>query len=214
MYKLLITIRIKPDQNTMYLNKTYYDFLKSYFDVEVAFPKSIEQYQEMVKRNDILVVSGGGDLPARYYNEEDDPTNTFENDEIDQMDFDLVKLFRKANKPVFGICRGIQVINVMYGGTLFQNISNHQGPEIFHYNNVLSDSILAKHVDEKIYVNSYHHQNIKDLADGFKVSCISEDGYIEGIEGDGIFAVQWHPERIVENQKKIINYMMTLIQSA
>ena len=129
----------------------------------------------------------------------------------DLYEMDLIRAFVAAGKPVFGICRGLQVVNVTYGGTLYQDIST-QRPQArlhrdgqaydrhFHPVQVVAgtrlDSLLGAAASEKI--NSIHHQGIKDLATDFVVEAFCpEDGTIEAIRHRGnawIAAVQWHPE--------------------
>ena len=129
----------------------------------------------------------------------------------DLYEMELIRAFVAAGKPVFGICRGLQVVNVTYGGTLYQDIST-QRPQArlhrdgqaydrhFHPVQVVAgtrlESLLGTSASEKI--NSIHHQGIKDLAPDFVAEAFCpEDGTIEAIRHRGdawIAAVQWHPE--------------------
>ena len=99
-------------------------------------------------------------------------------------------------QPILGICAGIQEINVIFGGTLNQDIPNHKLKDQSKHNVKLTMKSFLYDVykSESIKVNSYHKQSIKDLAPEFKITAISDDGIIEGIEKDNIVAVQWHPE--------------------
>ena len=159
---------------------------------------------------DGLVLHGGADVwPGSYGEVPLRPEWT--GDRIrDEYEIALVKAFEAARKPVFGICRGLQLINVAHGGTLFQDIAT-QKPEArqhrdadaydlnFHQVEVLPGTRLAELLRERRpNINSVHHQGIKDLAAGFTVEAVSpDDGVIEAIRlkgGPWVFAVQWHPE--------------------
>lgn len=147
---------------------------------------------EIVKIADGLYIPGGPDVDPKFYGEEMNGTKDFY-DEIDELDLALIDAFYKANKPILGICRGHQIINVYFGGTLYQDIGGHDETE--HEVNVKKGSFIDNiYQTELLHVNSYHHQNIKDVAPGFEVVCTSTDGYVEAIAKDKIVSVQWHPE--------------------
>lgn len=115
------------------------------------------------------------------------------------MDFTLIKSFHKSNKPILGICAGIQSINVCFGGSLFQDIPNHTSKEetTMHLIKLEKGSFLEKcYGTDMIKVNSSHHQSVNRVADNFKVTALSEDGIIEAIEYNNILGVQWHPEHM------------------
>jgi putative glutamine amidotransferase len=162
---------------------------------------------------DALVLHGGADVSPRSYGEEP-LQERWAGDRIrDEYEIDLVAAFERQGKPVFGVCRGLQLLNVAYGGTLYQDIPT-QRPEAlqhrdavvydlnFHTVDILAGSRLASLYPElpRVKVNSIHHQAIKDLAPGFTVEAVSnEDGLIEAIRRDDaakpyLAAVQWHPE--------------------
>jgi putative glutamine amidotransferase len=160
---------------------------------------------------DGLVMHGGVDLSPASYGEEPLKPEWSGDPVRDEYEMALVRAFSDAGKPVFGICRGLQLINVAHGGTLYQDIST-QLPESlvhrdaatydlnFHEVDILPDTRLAQLLGGRgrHRINSVHHQGIKDLAPGFAVEAVSpEDGVIEAIRHEGecwIAAVQWHPE--------------------
>ena len=115
----------------------------------------------------------------------------------DKDEYDYLDAFSKANKPIFGICRGIQLINVYFGGSLHQHIGdNHKSGS--HNINVIKNSFIDKAYPDGMRSNSSHHQAVKKLAPGFKISAISDEGIIEAIENPekNIYATQFHPERM------------------
>jgi putative glutamine amidotransferase len=163
---------------------------------------------------DGLVMHGGVDVWPGHYGEE--PLQPqWAGDRIrDEYDMALLTAFERAGKPVFGICRGLQLINVTYGGTLYQDIAT-QLPQAarhrdavsydlnFHSVDLLPDSRLAQLYPgvERARINSIHHQAIKDLAPDFDIEAVSHpDGLIEAIRRRDLpgqsymAAVQWHPE--------------------
>jgi putative glutamine amidotransferase len=160
---------------------------------------------------DGLVMHGGADVWPGSYGE--DPIKPeWKGDRVrDEYEIALVKAFADAGKPVFGICRGLQLINVAYGGTLYQDIGTqlprsrqHRDAKIydkhFHHVELVEGSHLSQLLaaEESRKVNSIHHQGIKQLAPGFVAEAHStEDGVIEAIRHTGdawVAAVQWHPE--------------------
>ncbi len=115
----------------------------------------------------------------------------------------------KLNKPVLGICRGCQLLNVAQGGTLYQDVNSQREnsflhmqpaprPEPTHYVNLGKDSRMAEMFhSERILTNSFHHQAIKDLAPGFKAVAHADNGVIEGFESSEhtfVMGIQFHPE--------------------
>ena len=163
-----------------------------------------------------LMLTGGGDVAPSLYGET--PHATFDAAEPgrDAFEIALVKAARARKLPIFAICRGAQVLNVACGGTLVQDIPSQlkeAGPHsltvppndsysLAHEVWVDKDSLLSKLmkdrlVDESVEVNSRHHQAVKDVAPGFKVSATAPDGVIEAIEDPSArfcLGVQWHPE--------------------
>ena len=162
---------------------------------------------------DGLVLHGGADVSPLSYGEQP-LQERWAGDRIrDEYEIELVAAFERHGKPVFGVCRGLQLVNVAYGGTLYQDIQTqrpnallHRNPAVydrnFHTVDIVPDSRLASlYPDERrVKVNSIHHQAIKELARGFAVEAVSsEDGIVEAIRREDpgkpyLAAVQWHPE--------------------
>ena len=161
---------------------------------------------------DGLLISGGGfDIDPKLYGEEPHPK--LGKIQPDRTDFEI-KLLKSAvekRMPVLGICGGHQLINVYFGGTLYQDIPsqynntiNHRQPTPsntpYHPVKINPSTRLSKIAKfDTATVNSTHHQSVKEIGKGLKISATAEDGIIEAVEynGDGfIIGVQWHPERI------------------
>lgn len=169
--------------------------------------KDAEAYASIL---DGLCISGGEDIdPSIYGCEKEELTEVYDR-RFDDSDLLLYRAFVKKDKPVFGICRGIQLINAAEGGDLIQDIpslleSEHNQrrmtPPIAddgtaHMVRTAAGTRLQKLCGSEFPVNSYHHQAIQTPAPGFAVSAYSSDGIIEAIEKNRVIAVQWHPERM------------------
>lgn len=158
---------------------------------------------------DGLVLHGGADVWPGSYGEEP-LREQWKGDRVrDDYEIASVHAFRKAGKPVFGVCRGLQLMNVAFGGTLYQDLATQKPSEVTHRDAVTYDnnfhhvsfeagSRLANFYQSGQKINSIHHQAIKDLAPGFAIEArCTEDGTIEAIRHTGkdwLAAVQWHPE--------------------
>lgn len=145
-----------------------------------------------------LIIAGRDrDINPKYYGEEpleglEYPEDLYE----DELDFRLIELFEKSNKPILGICSGLQSLNIYHGGTLKQHIDEHTSKEqlVRHNVDIEEGSFVHSLYGSKTEVNSIHHQAINKVADGFKVTAVAEDGNIEAIEKGNLIGVQWHPE--------------------
>ncbi len=168
---------------------------------------------DFLDRCDGLMVTGGEDVDPAFYGAERHPACGPTVPERDAFDKLLVARALEKNMPILGICRGIQLMNTVMGGTLYQDIPSEWDTEICHrmerpftrveHNvTVLPGTPLFELVKkDSIGVNSIHHQCIKDLAPGCEVMAKTTDGIIEAIWHPGyryVRAVQWHPERLLE----------------
>lgn len=157
-----------------------------------------------VNEYDALLIPGGADVDPHFYGEKKSPLCFGVNEELDAWEIGLAKQFAAAGKPVLGICRGCQVLNVAFGGTLVQHITSkvkHSSMtgDMVHPTRVEEGSWLAEVYSScSVTTNSAHHQCVKDLAPGFAAVQFAEDGIIEAIVHKElpIWAVQWHPERM------------------
>jgi putative glutamine amidotransferase len=160
---------------------------------------------------DGLVLQGGNDVAPETYGETPLHTDWHGDRVRDRYELELIDAFVKAGKPVFGVCRGLQLLNVMFGGTLLQDITT-QRPESrehrvlgkyerhFHEVEIVPGTRLAQLYPgvTRAIANSIHHQGIKDVAPDFVVEArCPEDGMVEAVRRRGpgyVAAVQWHPE--------------------
>lgn len=160
------------------------------------FPVVSEQnIDEICKMCDGLILPGSSNhIPPHYYKQDPIAEHPYELHEY-ELDSAAIKTFANAGKPILGICGGHQAINVFYGGTLNQLIDGHNGSGLTHKTNIKRGTFLSKtYGKDSIETNTYHRQSIKDLAEGFVISAVAEDGTIEAIEKGNIVGIQWHPE--------------------
>lgn len=179
---------------------------------------------------DGVMFTGGNDISPVLYGEEPIKEVVSISEDRDSYEFALYKEAFKRNMPVLGICRGIQLINAASGGTLYQDIYSELKDIKGHYQSDTPSDNLYHSVDiskgsklynifgsEKILVNSFHHQSVKKVADGFKITAKASDGIIEAIENihkDFIVGVQWHPEGLVEKHPQFIKLFEAFINAA
>lgn len=169
--------------------------------VELSDP---EQAVQDALTCDGLLLPGGGDMDPKFYGQERIPACGEPNLLRDAAEPLLLRAFLAANKPVLGICRGIQVMNAVLGGDLYQDIKPfehlpHNGHWAkVHTVTVRRGTLLSRILgQDTVLVNSQHHQAVDRVAPGFTLAALSEDGIVEAIEKpDAGFClgVQWHPE--------------------
>jgi len=180
----------------------------------VATGMDVDTIPGMLARVDGVLLTGGSDLDPQLFGAGNNPKIYGIDPARDAFEIALVKHLVDIGKPFLGICRGIQVINVALGGTLYLDIADELptalkhdyftptfAPEkLSHRVSVEDGSLLAGLVGaEPFKVNSRHHQAIKDLAEGLKVTAHAKDGIIEGVELPShpfALGVQWHPESL------------------
>lgn len=188
-----------------------------------------EVIQAQLENVDGLIISGGdNDINPKLYGQKLEKETVSPNDKRDFFDFHLAALAKKMKKPSLFICRGHQVATIENGGTLYQDVSYAPNITIKHHNNPSPDypahmvdidkdsflfDILQK---DKVWVNSFHHQLVKDVPQGYKVTALAPDGCIEAIEPikrDCFYlSLQWHPEMMAakgnEDMKKIFTRLI------
>jgi putative glutamine amidotransferase len=195
------------------INMQYVDSVLRAGGVPVTLPcvADREAVHAAVQAADAILLPGGGDVISHAYGEEPHPKTMYQDPHRDQMEFEVTRFALEQGKPILGICRGVQVLNVAFGGSLIQDVPSQVPEVILHYSYALEPwlvhtidieegSLLARIFGTtSMLVNSYHHQAVKDVGDGLRINCRARDGVIEGIEaadGRPILGVQFHPEEL------------------
>lgn len=185
---------------------------------------------ELLGRLDGLVFTGGGDIEIHRFNGEPHEKLYDLDAERDEIEIQLVRQAAEDHKPFLGICRGLQITNVAFGGTLYThipdqlpgalkhtNFPDHPWDYLAHPVQVSEGSRLADILGEPIVqVNSLHHQGIKDLAGNLRAIASAPDGLVEAIElPEHPFAlgVQWHPECLPQDAR-MQNLFRALVQAS
>ena len=163
---------------------------------------------EPVDGLDGLLLTGGVDVNPRLFRQEPHEANDKPDDERDALEQRMLESALEQDLPVLAICRGMQLFNVVHGGTLEQHVEGHVQPGVAeaHPIGVEAGTRLAQAIGPgKHVVNSRHHQIVDQTAPGLRISARSEEGYPEALERDDkkfAVAVQWHPEDLVENREE------------
>lgn len=157
---------------------------------------------------DALILPGGTDITPGFYGQENHGSRGI-NTELDLLQFQALEYFVRAKKPILGICKGMQVINVYFGGTLIQDLPNHSEHQqaegdLLHSSIITKPCVLSQLYGEEFTINSNHHQAVDKLGKHLHIIQMSHDHVVEGIVHDTlpIIAVQWHPERLPFVQTK------------
>ena len=195
------------------LNQDYADAVLRAGGTPLIFPLTAdtERLSLLLDQVDGLLLTGGQDVEPAAYGEERKPCCTDCCPERDAMEFPLCREALKRRMPVFAICRGLQLLSCVLGGTLYQDLEEEFGSAMRHPRHevpadpvheveVRPDTLLASITGAgPLGVNSRHHQGIKVLGQGLQINAAAPDGLIEGIELPGeafVLGVQWHPETL------------------
>ncbi len=224
-----ITCSAEVDGRRFFINKQYAKAVAEAGGAPLLLPVLTGMEVDYLKVLDGVLLSGGGDVDPVLLGEAPHPSTGNINPQRDVFEIKLTQRALAIGLPVLGICRGIQVMNVAAGGTLFQDISlipdsslDHlqQAPRRLptHDLDILPGSLLARLLDGvSVRVNSIHHQAVDRVAGRFTVTACSPDGVVEGLEATGsayAVGVQFHPEEMWEHDRKFLNIFKSLVESA
>lgn len=225
---ILITNKYAEDPNNfgvgryLRIKENYVNaILKAGGDPILSAHGSAENYARIC---DGVLLSGGMDVNPIRYGEKPYKEGLAFHDDVDSREIEIFNAFNKLNKPIFGVCRGIQLINTALCGTLVQDIPTmvdtkaHKESIIegkkAHYVKSVEGSLMHKFFGDEFIVNTHHHQSVKVCGKGLKATAITDEGVIEAVEHEDkpIFAVQWHPERIIGEENFEMENMMPLFE--
>ncbi len=222
---------MKSGLSGVYLGKDYTDAVYEAGGHPVALPftKDLKLIQEWADRLDGLILTGGEDIAPSLYGEEPRQGLGDVSPLRDHFEARLLVCMIDKNKPVFAICRGIQVLNAVMGGTLFQDLTREWPSSLQHSQNAPRDH--SAHVvkigkgtklqqivgADDLPTNTFHHQAVKQIAPGFAPSAHSRDGLIEAVEDPlraFVIGVQWHPENLWRSSERHFRLFATFVDTA
>ncbi|MDX9959675.1 MAG: gamma-glutamyl-gamma-aminobutyrate hydrolase family protein, partial [Spirochaetia bacterium] len=200
-----------PGMERSYVNHDYVTAVAAAGAVPLMLPviQDLELIRRQVAATDGILMTGGYDPDPLLYGENPNRRIDFIFPEVDEHQLAVIRVANELGKPILGICRGLQMLNIAFGGSLYQDLTLIPGSYIQHYQKsrketrghqvtLTEGTMLAKLFPETVILtNSFHHLAVKDLAPGFTVNALAPDGVIEGMEresGVPVLAVQWHPE--------------------
>lgn len=224
-----LTGSFKPDDWSPqhFLNESYFHAIRQFGGIPVLIPvlADKEELEYLLSTLDGLVLTGGDDIDPVLFGEAILNDTVKLCPERDRAEYDALRLAVQRDLPILGICRGVQVMNVYYGGTLWQDIpaqlsgcGQHRMEAPYHRTAHLCIPEKGTPIGKwgTFGVNSHHHQAIKDVAPGYLCMGKGEDGIIEAIY-DPVhrfrWGVQWHPERIWDIEQTSAEVFRAFIQS-
>ncbi|TPV45879.1 gamma-glutamyl-gamma-aminobutyrate hydrolase family protein [Bacillus dicomae] len=224
-------LRGLPGQDMAIFSYDYIRSLQRAGATVVLLPiEEVDQIESTLNQLDGLLLAGGADINPIYYGDTPKSYIGTVEEERDNFELNLAKQALEKDIPILGICRGLQVLNVAAGGSLYQDLEQEMGPEYFHVReqfrkwqgshsvDLLEEGKIYEAIGQKsLMVNSFHHQAVKTLGKDFEASAWSFDGVIEAIESKAhryVAAVQWHPEMMSERdvlQQRLFNQFVNEI---
>ena len=223
-----ITTYGRGEEDKFPIPANYVDSVRRAGGIAVLIPPGQQEPQRLLSRLDGLVLAGGGDIDPACYGGQDHESIYMTDSERDQTEIELARFAVEQGFPTLGICRGMQVLNVAMGGTLYEHLPDVVGEEIKHRLppreptphavSVKPESFLASLLSKcEFDASSWHHQALRKVADGFQVVAYAPDGTIEAIEMPAhpwLVAVQWHPELTAAtdpNQQKLFDEFVAAV---
>lgn len=193
-----------------HLGNTYVVSISKVGGIPVILPTIMDEddMERYISLCDGFLFSGGIDISPAFYGEDSHIKLGATSQALDKAQLPLMKKIIAARKPVLGICRGHQVLNVATGGTLYQDLSEKDGVYVKHFQEtdpgdishqvfLHPDSILSTVFENTIYTNSYHHQAVKTTGPDVRIIAHSKDDIVEAIQLENYpfgLGIQWHPE--------------------
>lgn len=215
------------DRNSLWMLTEYLEALQLAGGTPVIFPFNIcdSEAEYLVSLCDGLLFTGGQDVHPSVYGEEDRTGHLIPCPRRDELERRVLLAALSAEKPVFGICRGLQLFNAVLGGTLYQDLPSEHPSAIAHrqgkpyekasHSVALQGPIAGLLQKNTLDVNTLHHQAVKELAPGLSPMALSPDGLIEAFwkpDYRFLWAVQWHPEyrfRVDPDSQTLFRYFVT-----
>ena len=213
---LPIGITFTPDKDPSLKNSVemeYIDAIERHGGLPIpVLARNRDSWQDILKLVKGLVLSGGVDVDPYYFDEEPLLGCGQVTPERDKMEILLIKTALAKKLPILAICRGVQVLNIACGGDIYQDLTLKSGRQLehmqqaprsypFHSISIREGTLLGRILGQKnkLRVNSFHHQAVKNPGNGLQVSAVAEDGVIEAIESTlhpFVLGVQWHAEAL------------------
>lgn len=196
--------------------------------VQLPAIQNTTDFEYIFRHIDGLLIPGGCDIAPYFFGEQPDKNLGHIDAVVDRHEIELIRLAYDAGIPILGICRGHQVINVAFGGSLYQDIpsalpdaighdqSGCKREEFYHKIEILPSSTLHQIFGkDSVYVNSFHHQAVKQLGEGLRTVATAPDGIIEAFESTGdrfVLGVQFHPESMFGLYPEFTNLFRVFVE--
>ena len=221
----------RDEKNAFSLPAQYLESVRRAGGVPFLIAPDETEFDEILPRLSGLVLTGGGDMNPELYQGDSHETIYMIDDERDQGETEIFNRFHETGLPILGICRGMQIINVAWGGSLIAHLPDHFGESILHRApprvptphqvKLDPDSRLSQMMEvSEAEISSWHHQALDCVAEGLKVVAHSQDGVIEAVEchqHPWLYAIQWHPELTSANdpaQQRLFDHLVRASQTA
>ena len=199
----------RTDSGMDRLSATYSNAVLSGGGLPVIFPTVSDEAtaKALIDRVDGIMFSGGPDFDPALYGEEIWNETVSIDSVRDRSDLLLARAALASGKPILAICRGEQLMNVALGGSLIQDIPTQVPDSLVHSGGARHRIAVEKGStlyrlfgEDSLDVNSFHHQAVKRLGEGVRIIARADDGVVEGFENDQVLAVQFHPEKMFEDE--------------